>query len=126
MKRFIDISDLLLDSVYLTGCKYVSIEGCEFKYFNLTSCQNIVVRNNFLPVFTLLYSRNNMIIGNEISERDYARVKNSLGEREDSKKLNVVLGILVALIFFILSYGGSHYSTFVYLVFFIIVLGVLV
>ena len=126
LKRFIDISALSLDYVYLTGCRYVSIEGCEFKYFNLASCQNIVVRNNFLPVFTLLYSRNNKIIGNQISERDYDGVKNSLGEREDSKKLNVVLGIWVALIFFILSYGGSHYSTFVYLIFFIIVLGVLV
>ena len=126
LKRFIDISDLLLDYVYLTGCKYVSIDGCEFKYFNLTSCQNIVVRNNVLPVFILLYSRNNKIIGNEISERDYDGVKNSLGEREGSKKLNVVLGIWVALIFFILTYGGSHYSTFVYLIFFIIILGVLV
>jgi len=126
LKRFIDISDLSLDYVYLTGCRYVSIEECEFNYFNLASCQNIVVRNNFLPVFTLLYSRNNKIIGNQISERDYDGVKNSLGEGEDSKKLNVVLGIWVALIFFILSYGGSHYSTLVYLIFYCIVLGVLV
>jgi len=126
LKRFIDISDLSLDYAYLTGCKYVSIEGCEFNYFNLTSCQNIVVRNNILPVFILLYSRHNKIVRNQISERDYDKVKNSLSERQDSKKFNVVLGIWVALIFFILSYGGSHYSTFVYLCFFVIVLGVLV
>jgi len=126
LKRFIDISDLSLDYVYLTGCRYVSIEGCEFKYFNLTSCQNMVVRRNFLPIFILLYSRNNKIVGNQISERDYDMVKKSLGAREDNKKLNLVLGLIVALIFFILSYGGSHYSTFVYLIFFVIVLGVLV
>ena len=126
MKRIVDITDLSLDYVYLTGCRYVSVEGCEFKYFNLTSCQNIVVRDNILPTFVLLYSKNNKIIGNQISEKDFDRVKNSLGEREGNKILTWVIWMVLALIFYIISFGGSHYSTFVYLCFFVIVFGVLV
>lgn len=126
LKRFIDISGLTLEYVYLNGCKYITIEKCKFKYFNLTSCQNIVVRDNHLPTFILLYSKNNLIIGNQISERDYDAVKNSLAERQGSKILNWVLRIWVVIIFFILSYVGSHYSTYVYLCFFVVVLGVLI
>ena len=124
LKRIIDISGLSLDRLYLNGCKYISIEGCDLKYFNLMSCQNIVVRNNFLPVFILLYSRNNKIIGNQISESDFDMVKNSLGEREDNKKLNWGLLMILGLIFYIISFGGSHYSTYVYLCFFVVIFGV--
>jgi hypothetical protein len=126
MKRVIDITDLSLDYVYLNSCRYVTIEGCKFRYFNLTSCRNIVVRDNFLPKFVLLYSKNNKIIGNQISERDFEMIKNSLGEREDNKKLNWVIWIILGLIFYIISFGGTRYSTYVYLCFFIIVFGVLV
>jgi len=126
LNKFIHISDLSLSYVYLIGCRNILIKECKFNRFSLSLCQHVEVRNNILPVFTLLYSRNNKIIRNQISERDYDVVKNSLGEHQDNKKLNVVLGGIVALIFFILSYGGSHYSTLVYLSFFVIVLGVLV
>ena len=118
LKRIIDITDVSLDYIYLNGCRYVTIERCEFKYFNLMSCQNIVVRDNLLSKFILLYSKNNKIIGNQISKRDFDMVKNSLGEREDNKKLTWGIWMILALIFYIISFGGSHYSTYVYLCFF--------
>jgi len=121
LNRFIQISDLSLGYVYLTGCRNILIEECKFNQFNLTSCQRIEVRNNILPAFVLLFSRDNKIIGNEISQDSYDIVKDSLDERNDNKKLSVVLGIMVALVFFTLSYGVGPF-----LYFYILVLGIII
>ena len=121
LNRFIQISDLSLDYVYLTGCRNILIKECKFNQFNLTSCQRIEVRNNKLPLFILLFSRDNKILGNQISQEDYNMVTNNLGERQDNKKLSVVLGIMVALVFFTLSYGVGPF-----LYFYILVLGIII
>ena len=104
LNRFIQISDLSLGYVYLTGCRNILIEECKFNQFNLTSCQRIEVRNNILPAFVLLFSRDNQIIDNEISQDSYDIVKNSLDEHHDDKKLSIVLWIIVIWMLYNFSY----------------------
>lgn len=104
LNKFIQISALSLGYVYLIGCRNILIKDCKFNYFNLTSCQRIEVRNNILAYFVLLFSRNNKILGNQISQDSYDVVKNSLDERQDDKKLSIVLGMLVVWILYNFSY----------------------
>ena len=109
LNRFIQISGISFAYVYIIGCRNILIEGCKFGHFNLTLCQGIEVRNNILPSFVLRFSRNNKINGNQISQDSYDIVKNSLGERQDDKKLSLVLGLTVIMMLYTFPYDLSIY-----------------
>ena len=109
LNRFIQISGITFAYVYIIGCRNILIDGCKFGHFNMTLCQRLEVMNNILASFVVLFSRNNKILGNQIYQDSYDVVKNSLGERQDDKKLSLVLKMTLVMMLFTLAYGSWPY-----------------
>ena len=104
LENYIQISNLTLEFLYLKNCKNIEIKDCRINHLVLTSCRRMILRNNILLSFVLFTSKNNKIIGNQISRLDYHLVKNNQWDHRENKILSLVLCVALILIYYIISY----------------------
>ena len=104
LENYIQISNLTLEFLYLKNCKNIEIKYCRINHLVLTSCRRMILRNNILLSFVLFTSKNNKIIGNQISQKDYHLVKNNHWDHRENKTLSLVFCVALILLFYIISY----------------------
>ena len=99
LTNHIVFKDLEINSIDISNCRNITIQGCEIRSLGLHSCQDVVVRNNTIHMFRITHSGNNLITKNKMSRNDLFKAK----ERSFEKMMERIMLFAVIILIFSMS-----------------------